>query len=210
MRSVLAVISAVTPGLPSRSPPIHDPGCRNGPTRGGRVPVRPVSAAGPSARPAGGSSAASSARYSRGMTVNRVASKKAIAVRTSSSGVGRTRRRSDVRHSSVISSRRRRRTSRSSDGVRRGSSSRARSIAQRPSATSAVRRRASVGCAVSTGPIERRPMSASSCSSVRPRRRRLATAWPTESSSTPSRAARSRRRNARTRPRASARLTSPK
>ena len=35
---------------------------RNAPTRGGRVPVRPVSEAGPGARPVGGSSAASSAR----------------------------------------------------------------------------------------------------------------------------------------------------
>ena len=57
-------------------------------------------------------------------------------MRTSSSGVGRTIRRSEVRHSSVISSRSRRRTSRSSDGVRRGSSSRASRTAQRPSATS--------------------------------------------------------------------------
>ena len=147
-----SVISAVTPGLPSRSPPIQLPGRRNGPTRGGRVPVRPVSDGRPGARPVGGSRAASSARYSRGMTVNSVASKKAIAVRTSSSGVGLTMRRSDVRHSSVISSRSRRRTSRSSDGVSRGSSSRASRTAQRRRATSVVRRRASVGWAVRTGP----------------------------------------------------------
>ena len=50
------------------------------------------------------------------MTVNSVASKNAIAVRTSSSGVGLTMRRSEVRHRSVISSRSRRRISRSSDG----------------------------------------------------------------------------------------------
>ena len=56
------------------------------------------------------------------MTVNSVASKNAIAVRTSSSGAGLTMRRSEVRHRSVISSRRRRRISRSSDGVSRGSS----------------------------------------------------------------------------------------
>ena len=78
-------------------------------------------------------------------------SKTAIAVRTSSSGSGATERRSDVRHRSEISSRSRRRISRSSDGVRRGSSSRSRSTAQRRSATSAVRRRASVGWAVRTG-----------------------------------------------------------
>ena len=63
------------------------------------------------------------------MTVNSVASKNAIAVRTSSSGVGETIRRSEVRHSSVISSRSRRRTSRSSNGVNRVSSSRASRIA---------------------------------------------------------------------------------
>ena len=210
MRTVRAVISAVTPGLPSRSPPIQLPGRRNAPTRGGRVPVRPESDAGAGERPVGGSRAASSARYSRGMTVNSVASKNAIAVRTSSSGVGLTTRRSDVRHSSVISSRRRRRTSRSSDGVRRGSSSRASRTAQRPSATSVVRRRASVGWAVKTGATTSRATSASSSASVLPSRRNPATASATESSRTPSRAARSRRRNVRTRPRASARLTRPK
>ena len=62
IRNVRSVISAVTPGLPSRSPPIQLPTRRNAPTRGGRVPVRPVSEAGPGARPVGGSSAASSAR----------------------------------------------------------------------------------------------------------------------------------------------------
>ena len=85
------------------------------------------------------------------MTVNNVASKKAIAVRTSSSGAGLTMRRSEVRHSSVISSRSLRRSSRSSEGVKRGSSERARRIAHRRRATSVVRRRASVGCAVRTG-----------------------------------------------------------
>ena len=40
MRSVRSVISAVTPGLPSRSPPIQLPQRRNAPTRGGRAPVR--------------------------------------------------------------------------------------------------------------------------------------------------------------------------
>ena len=49
--------------------------------------------------------------------MNSVSSKNAIAVRTSSSGVGATARRSAVRHRSVISSRSRRRTSRSSAGV---------------------------------------------------------------------------------------------
>ncbi len=90
----------------------------NAGTRGGRSPVR-------TARPRGASSAASVARYSCGTVVNSVASNTAMAVRTSSSGSGAIMRRSDVRHRSVISSRRRRRMSRSSDGVSRGSSSRA-------------------------------------------------------------------------------------
>ncbi len=173
--------------------------CRSAPSRSRRPAPR---------RDAGGSTAASSARYSLVTTVNSVASKNAIAVRASSSGDGDTARRSDVRHRSVISSRSRRRTSRSSDGVRRGSSSRSRSVAQRRRATSAVRRRASVGCAVSTSVIERRPSNASSSASVRPVRRSSPIASATESSRTPSRAARSRRRSARTRPRASTRLTS--
>ena len=40
----------MTVGLPSRSPPIHVPQRRNAGTRGGRVPVRPLSAAGPPRR----------------------------------------------------------------------------------------------------------------------------------------------------------------
>ena len=186
------MMSAVTSGLPSRSPPIQLPGRRNGPTRGGRVPVRPLSAAGPRERPGAPSRARSSARYSRGTTVNSVASKKAIAVRTSSSGVGVTMRRSEVRQRRVISSRSRRRTSRSSDGVSRGSSRRSSRSAQRRNATRVVRRRASVGCAVRTGAIDSLPTRASSSAFDRPIRRSRATASATESSRTPSRAARSR------------------
>ena len=117
--------------------------------------------------------------------MNSVASKKAIAVRTSSSGAGLTMRRSEVRHRSVISSRSRRRISRSSDGVRRGSSSAPRRIAQRRSATSVVRRRASVGCAVRTGETSSRAISASSSASVRPSRRSPAIASATESGEDP-------------------------
>ena len=40
-RAASLVTSAVTPGLPSRSPPIQVPQRRNGRARGGRVPVRP-------------------------------------------------------------------------------------------------------------------------------------------------------------------------
>ena len=54
MRGTWRVSSAVTVGLPSRSPPIHEPQRRNAPTRAGRVPVRPASVAStPSTAPAG-------------------------------------------------------------------------------------------------------------------------------------------------------------
>ena len=91
--------------------------------------------------------------------MNSVASKNAIAVRTSSSGEGTTVRRSEVRHRIVISSRSRRRIPSSSAGVRRGSSSRSSSAASRRSATRSVRRRASVGCAVRTGEIASRSIA---------------------------------------------------
>ena len=67
----------------------------------------------------------------------------------------------------MISSRSRRRTSRSSDGVRRGSSSRSSRPAQRRRATRAVRRRASVGWAVRTGAMDSRPSSSSRSAIVR-------------------------------------------
>ena len=98
--------------------------------------------------------------------------------------------------------------SRSSSGVSRGSSSRSTSRWQRRSATSSVRRRASVGWAVRTGAIARRPMSSTMSSSPRPVRQIRRTASATESSRIPPRAARSRRRRVRTRCRSSARLTS--
>ena len=207
IRRVRSVTSAVTVGLPSRSPPIHVPQRRNAGTRGGRVPVRPLSAAGPP-RVGRSSRAASIARYRRGTSVNSVASKNAIAVRTSSSGEGTTVRRSEVRHTIVISSRSRRRISASSAGVRRGSSSRSSNAAIRRSATSSVRRRASVGCAVRTGEITSRSIAWSSSSSVRPSRRSRRIASASDRSSTPLREARARRASARTRCRSSARFTS--
>ena len=119
------VVSAVTSGLPSRSPPTHDPQRRNGPTRGGRVPVAPLSrAAARRAARGRSSSAASSARYSRGVTTNSDSSKNAITRAHLVERRGRSTRSAEVRHSSAISSRSRRRTSASSAGVRRGSSSR--------------------------------------------------------------------------------------
>ena len=153
-------MSAVTPGLPSRSPPIQLPQRRNGRTRGGGCPFAPspsrrrrrVATAGriEGARPA--------ARYRRGHDrEQRRVEERHRRPRPRRAASGATVRRSDVRHRSVISSRSRRRTSRSSDGVRRGSSSRSSRAAQRRSATSAVRRRASVGCAVRT---RRRPTGA--------------------------------------------------
>ena len=73
MRIAATVVSAVTLGFPSRSAPTQLPHSRAAATRGGRVPVRPLSLAagrsmtavrgGDPERPAaGGSSAASSAR----------------------------------------------------------------------------------------------------------------------------------------------------
>src|SRR3972149_1424366 len=53
MRSVWAVTSAVTLGLPSRSPPIHEPQRRKAGTRGGRAPGRPRAAAGGAGRAPG-------------------------------------------------------------------------------------------------------------------------------------------------------------
>ena len=160
-----SVISPVTPGLPSRSPPIHDPsrstaGRAAGGSRSGRLSRAAERGVRPSTRgPARGRGA-----LEAGPTVNSVSSKNAIAERTSSSGVGATERTSDVCHSRLISSRSRRRRSASSAGVRRGSSSWSSRRRIRRSATSSVRRRASVGCAVSTGPTRaRRPA---------PRRRR--------------------------------------
>ena len=91
--------------------------------RGGRVPVMPVSRRRGDAGPGSRSSARSSARYRRGVTTNRDSSKNAIALRTSSSGVGASTRSGEVCHSRLIASRSRRRISASSVGVRRGSSS---------------------------------------------------------------------------------------
>ena len=135
---------------------------------------------------------ASVARRTRGTALNSVSSKNASAVRTSSSGLGVTARRSAVRHSSVISSRRRRRASRSSAGGRSGSSRRASRRSTRRRASSSVRRRASVGWAVRTGVIRNPWTSWSASSSGAPRSDATVAAIGS------SRVARSRRRADRT------------
>jgi hypothetical protein len=95
----------------------------------------------------------------------------------------------------------------SSSGVRRGSSSRSNSSAHRRRARRSVLRRASVGWAVSTGTIDKRPTSASR-SRLRPWRLSVVTAPAIESSTAPPRAARLRLATVRTRLRSSARFTS--
>ena len=149
----------------------------------------------------------SSARYSCGVTRKSVWSKKTIAARTSSSGVGRWRRPWLVCHSTVISSRIRRRRSRSWRRVSRGSSKRSSSRYSRRCATRTVRRRASVGWAVSTGRSNSRSSSSRRPAVVSPERSSCVSASAMLSGRTP---ARSRFRSVRTRCFSSARLISRK
>ncbi len=135
-----------------------------------------------------------------------VSSKKTIAARTSPSGVGRSSRMGEVRHSTVISSSRRRSRSSRSDRGRRGSSRRCSRAAIRRCATSTVRRRASVGCAVKTGLI----LSRSSNGPMSPLPRQAATAASTLSSSGVRRPARSRCASTRSRCLSSTRFVSRK
>ena len=110
----VAVPVAADPGAP-----LHErrscavAGCPSCPCRGRRR--RPRRGPGPSER--------SSDRYSRGVTTNSDSSKNAMALRTSSRGVGACTRSGEVCHRRLIASRSRRRISASSVGVRRGSSS---------------------------------------------------------------------------------------
>src|SRR6266511_1350734 len=100
------VTSAVTLGLPSRSPPTQVPQRRQDGNAGARTPdPSPLRAR-------------SSSRYSSGTRRNRVSSKADMTVRTSSSGVGCWRRSWEVRHRAVVSSNRRRRASASSEANR--------------------------------------------------------------------------------------------
>ena len=115
-------------------------------------------------------------------------------------GHGAIARRSAVRHRSVISSRSRRRRSRSSAAAMSRSASRSRRRSTRRRARSSVRRRASVGWAVRTGVIRRRPSAAVDAASSR----RTGAAIDAvasdrrERAAARSRAARSRRRAVRT------------
>ena len=89
-RQAVSVTRAVTAGLPSRSPPIHEPN-RMGAASSGRP--RPVCV----------TSAASSTRRYRGSASHSVCSKTTRPDRTSSTGDGRSRRTSLVSHAAAIS-----------------------------------------------------------------------------------------------------------
>ena len=135
MRIASRVVSALTFGLPSRSPPIHVPQRSAGSGRGAR---RPDGAVAFSRRP----SASSRLRSSRGTSRKIVPSKCTSAERTSSRAVTRRVRMPPMRQRLVISSRRRRSTSAAKvpPSARRSSS-----VRMRLSAAISVRRRASVG-----------------------------------------------------------------
>ena len=200
MRSVRAVISAVTSGLPSRSPPIQLPQSQERPDA--RRP-RPGPAAVARPGPARAAGRRVERRVERPVQPRDDGEQRLVEERHRGPDLverRRARRRAGrtVRHSSVISSRSRRRISRSSDGRQARVVEPLEQPAQRRSATSIVRRRASVGCAVRTGataqPRRRarraRRRSARAGAGRRPRRR------PSRRGS-PSRAARSRRRRRR-------------
>ncbi len=144
--TVSRVTSAVTKGLPSRSPPTHDPNR----TMGG------------SGRECGSSppSATSTARWKRGTACTSDWRKTVSTVFTSSAGVGRVIRSVDVRCRMSMSSSIRRRAWARSEGPVSGSSCASRLSAIRRSAEATARRRASVGCAVSTGWIRIRSIRA--------------------------------------------------
>ena len=139
------VTSAVTRGLPSRSPPTHVPHRRNGRSNAGARAPEP------------GASARSISRATIGNTSKIVWSNSAISARTSSSGSGRRARTWPVRHSAVTSSIRRRSTSVRSLVDSCAPSSRSTSAPIRHRVSTIARRRASVGCAVRTGTISSRP-----------------------------------------------------
>ena len=143
MRAASRVVTAVTFGFPSRSPPIQLPHRMVGIWCGGREPLSP--SAGSSCR-----SASSTPRSSRGARRKIVSSKWTMAERTSSSGVTERVRMLPMRQRFVTSSRSLRTQSAASAGSTAADrrSSRMRIL---PRSAISVRRRASVGCAVSTG-----------------------------------------------------------
>ena len=144
--TVSRVTSAVTNGLPSRSPPTHDPNR----TIGG-------SGVAPGSSPP---SAVSTARWNRGTACTSDCRKTVSTVFTSSAGVGRVIRSVEVRCRMSMSSSIRRRAWARSEGPVSGSSWASRLSAIRRSADATARRRASVGCAVSTGWIRIRSIRA--------------------------------------------------
>ena len=160
--SVHQVTRAVTFGLPSRSPPTHE---RNL-TTDGTSKVRPGKAS---------ESACSRSDCSHATTSRMLRSKKYRTFRASSATVMGARRISSVSQSSV--SARVRLASARSVMLPRGSVSGTESgpaawslrhSATRKSLSSTARRRASVGCAVSVGPMSRLPISANISSGPRP------------------------------------------
>ena len=121
MAAAWRVVSAVTRGWPSRSEPIHDPQRRKAgrPAAGcpcGRCRWRVRALRRRAARrdPWGLVEGAVERPVEARRDDEERLSKKSSALRTSSSGVGRSMRSTEVRHSSEISSRRRRRISASS------------------------------------------------------------------------------------------------
>ena len=143
IRSASRVVTAVTFGFPSRSPPIQLPQRSFGIWCGGREPLSP--SLGSSCR-----SASSIPRRSRGARRKIVPSKWTIADRTSSSGVTRRVRMLPVRQRLVNSSRSRR-TQRAASAGSTAVERRSNRMRILPRRATSVRRRASVGCAVSTG-----------------------------------------------------------
>ena len=134
-----SVISAVTFGLPSRSPPIHEPSRANARTAGAVVPA------------ASASSQSSRRRYTSGRVSASVDSKTLSTVRTSSRTVGLASRSGAVRHSVSISPSSLRSFSASDMPPTLRESRSATSSAIRRIEAETARRRASVGCAVRTG-----------------------------------------------------------
>ncbi len=124
MPAAASVTSAVTAGLPSRSPPTQ------------------VAHRKRTSLPA--------VRATRGNVVKIVRSNSAIVARTSSSGVGAARRTGSVSHRLVISSARRRSRSSRTRPAHRGSSSPSSRSPIRQRCSTTARRFASVGCAVRT------------------------------------------------------------
>ncbi len=149
------VTSGVTDGLPSRSPPIHEPK-RMGAASSGRdlFTIR--------------RRVRSSDRHSSGTAFQIVSSNTAMPERTSSSGDGRSRLTSSVCQAPAISRRIDSSSASRSVGVRSGRSRPASAAATRLYLCCSVRRMISVGCAVITSSTRRPQMASNSASGETP------------------------------------------